>query len=167
MFTGNCRAYFAVCALIAVVACRAETPPPSPRAQLEERAQHNDAQAMFELGKEDCCGIGVGKNEERAIAWFCQASRQGNADAQFVLGRIYQESGLPLAAQSIYAPVRVHKDNSVAFAWYKTAAAHGHKLAATSLELLQRMMNNTQMYQGETLALDPRIIPCQYQGQTL
>ena len=153
--------------MIFLFACKAEELPLSPRALLEQRAQRNDAEAMFVLGQEDCCGVGKGKNEERAIAWFCQAARQEHAGAQFVLGRMYQEGGLPLVAQSIYRPVRVHKDNSVAYAWYKTAAEHGHKLAATSLALLKRAMNNTQMDQGETLALDPRTIPCQYQGQTL
>jgi hypothetical protein len=150
-----------------LAACKTQEVPLSPRAQLEERAKQNDAAAMFELGQKDCCGIGAGKNEERAIAWFCQAARQNHAGAEFVLGRMYQEDGLPLVAQSIYQPVRVHKDNSVAYAWYKTAAARGHKLAETSLALLKRTMNNTQMDQGETLALDPRTIPCQYQGQTL
>lgn len=157
-------AYFA---LIVLAACKPQEVPLSPREQLEERAKYNDAAAMFELGQQDCCGVGSGKNDERAIAWFCQAARQGHAGAEFVMGRIYQESGLPLVAQSIYQPVRVHKENSVAYAWYKTAATHGHTLATTSLELLKRTMNNTQMDQGETLALDPRSIPCQYQGQTL
>jgi TPR repeat protein len=167
MFAGNFRTYGACLALIALLGCHAEEPPLSPRAQLEERAKHGDAEAMFRLGQEDCCGIGEGKNEERAINWFCQAARQQQPDAQFILGRIYQENGLPLVAESVYKPVRVQKENSVAYAWYKTAAAHGHKLAVTSLELLKRNMNNTQMDQAETLALDPRTIPCQYQGQTL
>lgn len=163
----NFRTYAVCCTLIFLIACKAEPPPLSPRAQLEERARHNDAEAMFELGQEDCCGVGAGKNEERAVTWFCQAARQGYAGAQFILGRMYQESGLPLVAQSIYQPVRVRKENSAAYAWYKVAAEHGHKLAATSLELLKRTMNNPQMDEGETLALDPRTIPCQYQGQTL
>ena len=122
---------------------------------------------MFELGQEACCGVGAGKNEEQAMAWFCQAAREGLAEAQFTLGRIYQEGGLPLMAQSTYQQVRVRKDNSVAYAWYKLAISHGHKLAETYLSLLMRYMNNARMDQGETLALDPRSIPCQYQGQTL
>lgn len=138
-----------------------------PQLQLKERAQQGDKAAMVEMGKQLCCGIGEGKDEERAVAWFCQAAREGSPEAQFVLGRMHQEEGLPLAAASIYQPVRVHKENSIAYAWYRLAALGGHRLAETALALLKRNMNNTQMNEGETLALDPRAIPCQYQGQTL
>lgn len=150
-----------------IAGCTHEPPPPSLREQLEESAKNGNAEAMVRLSSELCCGIGEGKDEERAVTWACQAARAGHPDAAFTLGRMYQENGLPLAAQSIYGQVRVKKDNSVAYAWYYVAAMKHHRLATTYLELLKRNMNNTQMDQAETLALDPRTIPCQYQGQTL
>lgn len=150
-----------------VLGCTAEEPTISPREKLETLARSGDAVAMVQLGDEYCCGIGDGKSEEKAIAWWCQAAREGNAEAQFTLGRVYQESGMPLMAESRYNQVRVHKDNSVAYAWYVNAANKGNRLAEKYLALLKRSMNNPQMQEAETLALDPRAIPCQYQGQTL
>lgn len=150
-----------------LMGCAAEEPQLSPRAALEAIARTGDTSAMVQLGDEYCCGLGEGKNEEKAIAWFCQAAREGNAEAQFTLGRIYQQAGLPLMAESRYGNVRVNKNNSVAYAWYKTAAEKQHRMATKYLALLARNMNNPQMQEAETLALDPRAIPCQYQGQNL
>jgi TPR repeat protein len=168
MFKRNFCSYFACIACgVILLACAAEEPVISPREKLETLARNGDAVAMVQLGDEYCCGIGEGKNEERAIAWFCQAAREGNAEAQFTLGRIYQQSGMPLMAESRYSNVRVRKDNSIAYAWYKAAETKEHRLATKYLSLLKRTMNNPQMQEAETLALDPRAIPCQYQGQTL
>lgn len=166
MFKRNFRPYIACLTLIIFVAC-AEEPQPSPREKLETLARNGDAVAMVQLAQEYCCGLGEGKNEERAVAWFCQAAREGNSEAQFTLGRMYQESGLPLMAESRYTQVRVRKENIIAYAWYKAAETKQHRLATKYLSLLQRNMNNPQMQEAETLALDPRAIPCQYQGQTL
>lgn len=153
--------------LIIFLAACAKEPEISPRAQLEQKVLQGDAGAMFALAEELCCGIGEGKNEERAFTLYCQAARQGDPRAQFTLGRIYQEGGLPLAAGTRYQPVQVKKDNGIAIAWYLRAQEGGNRLAGAYLQLLSRRMNTTQMDRAATLAEEMRAIPCQYQGQNL
>lgn len=129
--------------------------------------QTGDAAAMFALAEDLCCGLGPDKNEERAIILYCQAARQGHAEAQFALGRMYQEQGLPIAAQSRYAGVSVKKDNTTALAWYLHAYKNGAALAGRYLQLLSETMNTTQKEQAIGLAEEVKAIPCAYMGQHL
>lgn len=141
--------------------------PKSEMAKLEEAATNGDPEAKFLMGQHYCCGLGPGKSDEKALAWWCQAAREGHAEAQFELGRLYQMEDLPMMARSRYEFFRVKKDNVTALAWYSVAASSGHALAKNYEAMLYRVLTQVEREQAYQLLKDPRAIPCQYQGQTL
>jgi TPR repeat protein len=59
-------------------------------------------------------GKGVPANFEEAAKWYRKAAEQGEADAQFALGRCYEEGKGVLA------------DYEEAMKWYRKAADQGH-----------------------------------------
>lgn len=146
------------------------TPPPetqSPTERLEQSAINGDTEAQYLLGQSYCCGLEEGKNDEKAVTWWCQAARDGHTQAQFELGRLYQMGDLTLAAETRYRSVPVKKDNVVALAWYAVAARNGHTLAKKYEALLYRNLNSVEKQQAYEMLRDPRSIPCRYRGQTL
>ena len=161
------RESFLILACIAALAACGRSTAPSEQQKLEQAATDGDAEAKYLLGQNYCCGLEEGKNDEKAVAWWCEAARSGHAEASFELGRLYQEEGLPMAASERYQRVSVKKDNSVALAWYITAEAQGSALAKTYRALLERQMNLVKRQQVYALVQNPRAIPCRYQGQHL
>jgi len=69
-------------------------------------------------------GIGVTKNNEKAVSWYEKAARSNYAAAQFNLGLLYQKG------------MGVMHDESQAVAWYSKAAKQGHALAQNNLGVL-------------------------------
>lgn len=69
-------------------------------------------------------GIGVGKDEKQAVAWYGKSAAQGNALAQFNLGVLY-ENGRGTAI-----------DYAKANEWYRKASAQGDALAIGNLGML-------------------------------
>ncbi|GHU35284.1 hypothetical protein AGMMS50256_30210 [Betaproteobacteria bacterium] len=84
------------------------------------RADAGDAAARFRLGNMYYKGYfrGVPFDEARALARFREAAAQGNADALYMLGVMYEEG------QGGLTP-----DKAQAREWYRRAAALGHALA--------------------------------------
>ncbi len=65
------------------------------------------------------------KDAAQAAAWYRRAANQGDADAQYSLGRLYENgTGVP-------------KDTAQAAAWYRKAADQGHADAKQRLETLK------------------------------
>lgn len=152
--------------LSAIAACApADTRTETER--LEQAAIDGDTEAKYLLGQSYCCGLEEGKNDEKAVAWWCQAAREGHSEAQFELGRLYQMGDLTLAAETRYRNVPVKKDNVVALAWYAVAAKQGHTLAKKYEALLYRNLTGAEKQQAYEMLKDPRSIPCRYRGQTL
>jgi TPR repeat protein len=52
-------------------------------------AENGDAQAQFDLGVMFHNGLGLEKDNERALYWFDKAASQNDADAENYLGAIY------------------------------------------------------------------------------
>jgi len=80
----------------------------------------NHAGLQYCLGCAYLKGEGVLQDFSQAATWFRRAADQGDADAQFALGRTYQY-GLR------------HDDYSIAASWYFLAADQGHSGAAFEL----------------------------------
>lgn len=162
-----------LCAVIATaislsLAACAESDTRTEVEKLTEAATSGDTEAQYLLGQRYCCGYEAGKNEEKAVAWWCQAARDGHAESQFELGRLYQEGDLlPMMSKTRYLTVPVKKDNVIALAWYATAAKNGNTLAKKYEALLYRALSDTEKQQAYTMLKDPRSIPCRYRGQTL
>ncbi|MCA9235255.1 MAG: sel1 repeat family protein [Planctomycetales bacterium] len=87
-------------------------------------ARKGDADSQFNLGLMYEQGIGVGKDEQQAVAWYGKSAAQGNAAAQFNLGVLY-ENGRG-------AKVDFAKANE----WYRKASLQGDALAIGNLGML-------------------------------
>ena len=83
---------------------------------------HLDSQFNVALMYEK--GMGVGKNEKEALAWYSKAAEQGNSNAQFNLGVFYENGkGTPI-------------DFAKANKWYRKAALQKDGLAIGNLGML-------------------------------
>ncbi len=83
---------------------------------------HADSQFNVALMYEQ--GIGVGKDENEAVAWYAKSAAQGNSAAQFNLGVLY-ENGRGTAI-----------DYAKANEWYRKASVQGDALAIGNLGML-------------------------------
>ena len=70
-------------------------------------------------------GVGVGKDIDQAIYWFHRAATEGNAEAQFLLGKIYHYGG------------DVEVDRAAARSWFEKAAQQGYEGAIMLLNLIE------------------------------
>ena len=69
-------------------------------------------------------GMGVEKNIEKSIALFEESAKNGDDDAQYVLGAIFEFG------------IGVTKDRSTAIIYYNKAAATGNMKAKEALKRL-------------------------------
>ena len=73
-------------------------------------------------------GAGVRRNSYRAVALYCAAAEKGDALAAYRLGRIYATSSPGL-----------RRDDALAAAWFRRAAAKGASYASGMLELMGKV----------------------------
>lgn len=86
-------------------------------------AKKGDADAQFRIGSCYSNGVGVKKDEKKAVDWWRKAAEQGHAISQGLLGHSYQEG------------VGVTKNPSQAVYWYRKSAEQGNVAAQMSLAL--------------------------------
>ena len=118
---------------VLLIACSDVDDNPKPdRTQFEillEKAQQNDAEAQYNLGRMYHYGEDVPRDFATAKAWYEKAAAQGQLDAQVNLGVIYNNgSGVP-------------QNFNTAKAWYEKAAAQGHAEAQYNLGLCTRQIS--------------------------
>jgi len=70
-------------------------------------------------------GLGVSKNYEKAVEWYNKSAEQGNMQAQYNLGIMYEDG------------IGVPQSNEKAMEWYRKAAAQGYSEAKEALQRLQ------------------------------
>ncbi len=87
-------------------------------------AKEGHADSQFNLALMYERGIGVGKDEKQALAWYDKSATQGNAAAQFNLG-VFYENGRGTKI-----------DYAKANKWYRSASAQGDALAIGNLGML-------------------------------
>ena len=76
-------------------------------------AEQGDAEAQATLGAMYYIGIGVRRDNDKALRWYREATDQGYAEAQAALGTMYHQGhGVP-------------KDSAAAAGWYRKAAEQG------------------------------------------
>jgi TPR repeat protein len=92
--------------------------------EFRESAEQGNNDSQFNLGLMYERGIGVEKDEQKAITWYRKAAEQGNPNAQFNLAVLY-ENGRGSAV-----------DFAQANHWYRKAAAQGDALAIGNLGML-------------------------------
>jgi TPR repeat protein len=87
-------------------------------------AKEGHADSQFNVGSMYEQGIGVGKDEKEAVAWYGKAASQGSAAAQFNLGVLYENGrGTKI-------------DFAKANEWYRKASVQGDALAIGNLGML-------------------------------
>ncbi|MEO6435970.1 MAG: tetratricopeptide repeat protein [Tepidisphaeraceae bacterium] len=101
---------------------------PATVAEWEQKAKSGNVLAQNVLGMAYKYGRGTEQNHARSLQWFRAAADQGDADAQFNLGRIYGK------AFGTYAKLRAAPHDEVqAVYWYCKSAEQGYLPAQSSL----------------------------------
>lgn len=102
-------------------------------------AQQGDAKAQYNLGVMHSFGLGVVPDYEPAVKWYTLAAQQGNALAQYNLARLYY-LGHGVSENIIYSHM-----------WAKQASSNGFVLGQKLTELLNELMNATQIEEANLL----------------
>jgi TPR repeat protein len=90
-------------------------------AQLQSKAEADDAAAQLSLGRAYQDGNGVKQDDETAVKWYRKAAEQGNATAQNDLGIMYRTGS------------GVEKSKEEAVSWYRKSARQGNASAMFNL----------------------------------
>jgi TPR repeat protein len=113
----------------AKLAAALESLTPATFANWERRARAGDALAQNVVGMAYKYGEVVPQNHDRSFAWFRKAAEQGDADAQFNMGRIYGKATGPVYGKQRAAP----RDDTAAAYWYRKAAEQNYVPAQFNL----------------------------------
>jgi TPR repeat protein len=110
------------------------------------KAKAGDANAEFQLALRLMNGSGgVQQDTREAMIEFQKAAEKGNAEAQYMLGQIYEDGGMGMAvpdSDGSYTDGRVvnfhpvPNDFGLAAKWYRMAAKQGNALAQNHLGLI-------------------------------
>lgn len=95
-------------------------------ATVRSAAEQDDAEEQNRLGMMYFSGVGVPKDESKALEWWTRAAAQGHPKAQYNLGMMYSSGG-----------DGVPKDAAKAAQWYQKAAEQGDADAQRKLDAMQ------------------------------
>jgi TPR repeat protein len=112
-------------------------------------AEQNYPKAQYNLGLCYDHGEGVAKDEAEAVKWYRRAAEQNAAAAQNNLSRCY------------YIANGVPKDYVEAYKWVLLAAGQGDEPARENMTMLEGVMTQEQIAEGQKLARNfkPRVVP--------
>jgi hypothetical protein len=82
-------------------------------------------------------GQGVTKDSATALKWYRESALSGSVSAAMALGDLFSDG------------IEVQQDHLAAFVWYSVATAHGHKIAPTLRDGMQRKLPPAQVADGE------------------
>lgn len=135
----------------------------TPRAELEEKALHGDAEAQYELGLSHCC-MGVGFSTQTATEWLCRAAAQDHPGAMYELGRIYlgEVSRTPAPLQKVARLATARRSNSHAYYWLNAAAESGHQRANQKLAALDSTLSAQERHAAESFNANSEELACTY-----
>jgi hypothetical protein len=102
---------------------------PQTLADWEKQADAGDPVAQNVVGMAYKYGEVIPQNPALSLHWFLKAARQGDADAQFNLGRIYGKATGRVYEKQRAAP----RDDITAAAWYRQAAEQNYAPAQFNL----------------------------------
>lgn len=105
-----------------------------PRAEAGDRIAQNYMGILYQLG------LGVERDDVKAVQWYVKAAENGDADAQRILGAMYYNgNGVP---QNI----------NCAYAWYYVASQNGHARASEA-----RLSMANELTPNKTRIMENRI----------
>lgn len=107
--------------------------------EFTELANAGNLSAQLMLGVLYNKGGAVPRNDKTALTWFQKAAEQGNPEAQYQVGNLYENSQLP-------------QNYAQATAWYQKAAQKGSAKAQVRLgHIYSRGLGTTQNYNDAVL----------------
>lgn len=89
-------------------------------------ANGGDAEAQYNMGKAFCCGKRPYYNTYDALKWFCLAAKQGQRDAMYEIGKIYDDAHKEEGSV-------IPRDEVLAYVYYKKSVEHGNDSAIKSM----------------------------------
>ena len=104
-------------------------------------AEKGNAIAQYKVAVMHRMGLGVPKSEKEARKWSRLAAKQGNAEAQTLLGSLYSK------ASGEESP-----DTVRAYVWYEVAAAQGNAEAKKDLASLAKELTPQQVTEAREKA---------------
>ena len=104
-------------------------------------AEKGNAIAQYKVAVMHKMGLGVPKSEKEARKWSRLAAKQGNPQAQALLGSLYYK------ASGEESP-----DTLRAYIWYEVAAAQGSAEAKKDLAVLTKQLTPQQVTEGREKA---------------
>jgi len=99
----------------------------------EKAARHNQVEAQYRYGLALLEGQGLVQDYKTAFYWLEKAAQQGHAQAQSTLGEMY------------HAGIAIHIDIERAYLWFNLAAAQGMQSAASSRDLVVKLLTPNQI----------------------
>lgn len=136
----------------------------APREELLPLAEAGDSAAQYELGKSYCC-MGLGFDTQTATEWLCKAARQGNADAMYELGRIYEGdvSRTMTPGQKLMQAVNAKESPAHAYLWLSLAASIEYPAAQDRLARLKKKIAADEGVLADRLKAAWQQAPCEYE----
>lgn len=99
------------------------------------RADQGDAKSQYLEGMTYCCGFDGTRNTVTARIWLCRAALQGYRQAQYQLGRLYDQHAV------IWRQRTGTQDIILSHMWYSLAADQGDEMAAMYANTLEHEMS--------------------------
>ena len=121
-------------------ACLDFAQPPTPA--LQQAAARGDIAAQTRLGTIDASGLAVPRDVARALPLLTAAAEQGDARAQYQLGKLYEHdvylfTALKPLPLNRFIVLPLMPDDRIAWHWYRQAARQGYVPAMWALSALE------------------------------
>lgn len=104
-------------------------------------AEKGNALAQYRIAKMHQMGLGVSKDTKQAKKWGQLAAKQGNADAQALMGNLYYKADGGEAADVVRA-----------YAWYDISAEQGNAEAKKEIATIAKDMTPQQLSEAREKA---------------
>ncbi len=117
---------------------------------------NKDPEALYRLGESYCCGTDAFHSNRLALRYWCMAAREGQRDAMFEVGRVYEQR------EERYTMIgsAIKKDWPKARAMYSMAVKNGHDEAAGYKKLMEKKMTFDQLQMAEKYEKDWPNVAC-------
>jgi TPR repeat protein len=109
-----------------------ESKKPTDLASLRQRAQQGDAVSAWLVCRTYVTGSDVPQDYQEAVKWCGQAAAENLADAQFLLGFLYEHGD------------GENRDYKTAISYYTAAAQQGHAIAQNNLAVMYELGHGTR-----------------------
>ncbi|MCB2081458.1 MAG: sel1 repeat family protein [Rickettsiales bacterium] len=118
------------------------------------QALQGDAEAQYKVGQLYCCGERPRYDNIKALYWFCMAAKQGQRDAMFEVGNMYEN-------EHRYKGSVIPRDPVLAYTYYMLAVAQGNDGAVSPYNMLKETLTNEEQDRATAIFKQWPNIPCE------